>query len=286
MRHGISNGILFVSADELGAELASIRSEKSGTEYLWQGNPEFWHGRAYNMFPFNGRLAGGKYSYKGKVYEMPLHGFVRNSVLEFVESDGLKFVLSSSDVTRAIYPFEFEYSVKYSLEGSSLLITHRVENRGSEPMYYGLGMHPGFNVPFKAGERFEDYALEFGGDVRRAVMSDKVLNTESEALLNLDGGKLRLRHDLFDDDAVMVNGSNGKTRLSAGGSSLTLEYPDYPHIGFWHTSFKNAPFVCFEPMTVYPGRDKLEDITEFLGITALDGGKAREVTMKLTIDEK
>lgn len=285
MRHYITNGILSIAADERGAELASVRSEKSGIEYLWQGDPEFWRGRAYNMFPFNGRLAGGKYSYNGKVYEMPLHGFVRNSNLEFKEGEGLTFVLKDSESTRSIYPFKFVYEVNYSLDGNILLITHKVTNRGENTMYYGLGMHPGFNVPFAPDTAFEDYALSFGGEARRAVMSDNVLNTEREVPLDMIGGKLRLRHDLFDNDAVMVNGTCGRTTLSAGKAALTLVYPDYPHIGFWHTASKKAPFVCFEPMTMYPGRDKLEDIATFTGITALKSGDMRTVTMKLIIDE-
>ena len=28
-------------------------------------------------------------------------------------------------------------------------------------MYFGLGGHPGFNVPLEAGLSFEDYCLEF-----------------------------------------------------------------------------------------------------------------------------
>ena len=40
MEHTIENGVLRVRIDSLGAQLMSI--QKEGTEYLWQGNPQYW----------------------------------------------------------------------------------------------------------------------------------------------------------------------------------------------------------------------------------------------------
>jgi galactose mutarotase-like enzyme len=53
---GIENDLLRVQASSLGAELQSIVLKKDGTEYLWQGDPTYWKGRAYNLFPICGRL--------------------------------------------------------------------------------------------------------------------------------------------------------------------------------------------------------------------------------------
>ena len=45
----IENDFLTVDVNENGAELWSIKSKKTGIEYLWQGNAEYWKGRAKNM---------------------------------------------------------------------------------------------------------------------------------------------------------------------------------------------------------------------------------------------
>ena len=48
MEHTIENGVLRVRIDSLGAQLMSI--QKEGTEYLWQGNPQYWERRARCCF--------------------------------------------------------------------------------------------------------------------------------------------------------------------------------------------------------------------------------------------
>ena len=41
------------------------------------------------------------------------------------------------------------------LDGDALHVTYRVENRGEGPMAFGLGGHPGFNVPLAPGLAFD-----------------------------------------------------------------------------------------------------------------------------------
>lgn len=55
MNHHISNDNLRVVVSEYGSELQSIRS-KDQIEYLWQGDPAYWSGRAPTIFPYVGRL--------------------------------------------------------------------------------------------------------------------------------------------------------------------------------------------------------------------------------------
>ena len=38
-----------------------------GTEYLWNGDPAYWTGRAPNLFPYVGRLTNDRYAYGGEV---------------------------------------------------------------------------------------------------------------------------------------------------------------------------------------------------------------------------
>ena len=73
----IENEFLTAEINEFGAELYSLKGKKTDTEYLWQGNPEFWKSRSTVLFPICGRLYEGKYIFNEKEYEMPLHGIAK-----------------------------------------------------------------------------------------------------------------------------------------------------------------------------------------------------------------
>lgn len=75
MIYTIENEFLRVSAEDSGAELRSITLRKNGKEFLWQGDPSVWYGRAPVLFPVVGQLLDGKYSYNGREYELAKHGF-------------------------------------------------------------------------------------------------------------------------------------------------------------------------------------------------------------------
>ena len=102
MNYVLQNDYLSVQVTSLGAELQSIKSTKTNTEYLWQGNPEFWGGRATVIFPFCGRLFEEKYTHQGKVYQMGLHGLLRKREYELKEQteDKISFVYKSNEETK------------------------------------------------------------------------------------------------------------------------------------------------------------------------------------------
>ena len=52
------------------------------------------------------------------------------------------------------------------IKNEALTVAYEVINRDTRPMYFGLGGHPGFNVPLAEGLRFEDYRLRFSADCR------------------------------------------------------------------------------------------------------------------------
>ena len=73
MLYSIENDRLRVEINDIGAELYSIKDKADGFEYLWQGDPQYWSGRAYNLFPICGRITEGRYTYKGgSVFIIPM----------------------------------------------------------------------------------------------------------------------------------------------------------------------------------------------------------------------
>ncbi|WP_302199871.1 aldose 1-epimerase family protein [uncultured Gemmiger sp.] len=260
---------LRVGISSLGAELLSVkRRSRPDFEYLWQGGPEYYPHRAIHIFPYVGRSTGGVCRLGGELYQMPLHGFAAG--LEFdcrvVSESEAVFSLRSCEETRRMYPRDFVLTAVYSLEGSSLRLKHTVENLSSEPMYFGLGLHPGFNLPLEEGRVFGDYGLAFPRAAlpMQVGMTEFCFRTGDSSRLTLGDGKtLPLSHSMFDNDALILDMTGGEAVLSAPGSehSVTIRYPDMRYLSIWHTPKTEAPFLCVEPMTSLPAR---QDVVEAL----------------------
>ncbi len=258
MEHIIKNGLLTVAVSERGAELRSIR-DAGGTEYLWQGDPRYWPDRALNLFPFVARLTEGKYSLDGEIYELPIHGFAPYSDFRATENTGTRLTLELRDSpeTLKMYPRRFCFRVVYALAGDTLTVAYEVENRDVRPLRFGLGGHPGFNVPLREGLRFEDYRLRFSAPCRpmRVGFTPDCFVSGRDAPYPLEDGRiLPLSHGLFDDDAVVLRDMCREVTLESelDGRSVTVSFPQMPYLGIWHAPRTDAPYVCIEPWLSLP----------------------------------
>lgn len=292
MNHTIQNEWLTVSASERGAELQSVRSA-DGTEFLWQGDPAYWAKRAPNIFPFVARLWQGCYQMDGKTLQMPIHGFAPTSLFELAErtETSMVFELRCSEEIHAQYPRRFVFRVVYALERNVLGVTYEVQNLDEKPMYFGLGGHPGFNVPLEAGKRFEDYRIRFTDACapKRVNFSEDHFVADGDVPFALeDGTTLPLRHDLFDDDAIVLHDMAREVVLETetGGKSLKVSFPDMPYLGIWHWPKSDASFVCIEPWSSLPARSgKTTVFEEKKDLIRLDGGKGYINTFTITVGE-
>lgn len=290
MNYEIKNEFLKVVISDAGAELQSICSA-DGTEYLWQADPEIWSGKAPNIFPYVARLTEGKYTLEGKEYEMKIHGIVRYQVLvpENVKEDAITFRLDANEETKQQYPYEFTYRITFALEGNKLLTTSSVENKDSRRMFFGIGGHPGFNVPMEEGLTFEDYYLEFSQTAHpyRVSFNEKCALTGQDYVYPLEEDKkISLKHDLFDNDAIVLkHGDRTVTiRSDKGTRSVTVSYPDFQYIGFWHKPMKVAPYVCIEPWSSLPSRDGIiEDFAQQADLMHVDAGQTWSTTWTIEI---
>ena len=280
MLHTIQNEFLTVTASEAGAELQSICS-LDGTEYLWQGDPAYWTGRAPNLFPYVARLWQGKYQMDGEEYSLLIHGFAPTSCFALAEKTGdrMVFELCDKEQTRARYPRAFVFRIVYALDGCALRVTYEVENHDEKDMYFGLGGHPGFNVPLEAGKRFEDYRLRFTGACRPMRVSfseDCFVQGEGTEYLLEDGTTLLLGHQLFDEDAIVLHSMAREVILETEGGSkfVRVSYPDMPYLGIWHRPKTDAPYVCIEPWVSLPAkRGQIARFEEQDNLIRLESGK-------------
>ena len=143
-------------------------------------------------------------------------------------------------------------------------------------MYFGVGAHPGFNVPFEKNTSFEDYYMEFASakDVKRVGFSEDCFVTgELEAFSLEKGVKLPVAHDMFDDDAiVLTNMASGVTlKAKKSNKGVRVTYPNMSYLGIWHMPKTDAPYVCIEPWSSLPSRKGMvEDIKKQSDLISLN----------------
>lgn len=93
-----------------------------------------------------------------------------------------------------------------------------------------------------------------------------------------------MRHELFDDDAIVLKGVPGQVTLSSpkGRRGVTLLAPDLPVYGFWHAPKTDAPYVCLEPWSSLPSRqDVVEDLEQQKDLIAVPAGETYRTTWSL-----
>ncbi|MFY7728725.1 MAG: aldose 1-epimerase family protein, partial [Flavobacterium sp.] len=73
----ISYANITASINPQGAELFSLKN--GNTEYIWEGNPEFWGKHSPVLFPIVGTLKDNKYKVNGAEYNLTRHGFARDN---------------------------------------------------------------------------------------------------------------------------------------------------------------------------------------------------------------
>ena len=291
MDYTLENGKLKIEVSDAGGALRSLVGKATNREYLWQGDPDIWNDRAPNLFPYIGRLYEGTYTYKGQKYNFKNHGLVRYFTLHANHTNQeLVFELQDNEETRKAYPFRFLYKVRYRLEGGSLHITYEVENQDDKTMYFGVGGHPGFNVPIVDGLEFEDYYVAFDEGIKPdyMVFSEDFLNAGTKPYDGLVGNRLPLTHSLFDLDAIVLEGAGSFAEIASDKSpvSIRVDFPDMRYVGIWHKPKTQATYVCIEPWSSLPGRSGvMEDLEEQPDLVALEAGKTYRNEWMITIKE-
>ena len=289
MIYTIKNDSLKVEINSRGGEIWSI--VKDGTEYLWQGDAKYWGDRAFNLFPYIARLTDGKYTVDGQTYSLTIHGFVNYTELNVLEQSEDSIVLGITQTAETLekYPYDFHYSVAYTLKGDKLEVKFAVSNDNDKTMYFGVGGHPGFNVPLEEGLGFEDYYLEFDTDeepVRVGFSKTCFLNGQDKPFALAEGNRIPMAHNMFDNDAIVLTAMSKGITLKSDKSakSVHVEYPEMDYLGIWHMPFTDAPYVCIEPWTSLPSRqDVVEDLATQPSLVSLPARESYENTWTIQI---
>ncbi|KRA81437.1 aldose 1-epimerase family protein [Altererythrobacter sp. Root672] len=287
------SGFVAIASEELsarinphGAELWSL-TDGQGREYMTDADPAFWSGHAPLLFPIVGALNGGRYRLDGVEHPMPKHGFARVSPFDLVEHTETRalFRLSDNEVTRAAFPFAFVLEMEFALSGWALSMTATVRNPGSGPLPFSFGFHPAFAWPLPGGGEKESHEIVFADyepqDICRIDADGLVARREATPV---DGRRLALRPELFEDDALIWDelASRTLTYGAPGGAALDIAFPDTPMLGIWQKP--GARYICIEPWAgIADPADFEGDFCQKPGVVELEPGADRSLRMDVTV---
>ena len=250
MKYTISSEKLTAVIDSFGGELHSLK-DASGNEYIWTAE-DVWKRHAPLLFPFVCNTKSKKYTVNGKEYALSNHGFARDTDFSAAEeNDGsVTLKISSNDVTKAKYPFDFEFAVTYALNGNKLSVTMNVKNTGNEDMPFFVGGHPGFLCPFEADRdsTFEDYDVVY-------EKNETVTQDEFGVTVLDNANKVAVTRELFKNDVFMKDkpNSSGISLVSRkSGRAVTVTYDNSGCIAVWSPYDERGHFVCLEPWASAP----------------------------------
>jgi galactose mutarotase-like enzyme len=296
----LKNQTLTIKINPKGAELTSVFNHQNQTEYMWSADANFWGKFSPVLFPIVGSLKDNLYRFEGKEYHLPRHGFARERefLVENASDESVTFLLTHDEKTLKIYPFAFEFRLKYEINENSLSVTYSVKNIDDKTMYFSVGGHPAFALPLSTDTSYEDYYLEFNqtenfqrwGLVEGGLIASK----PTDFLLNTN--RLALTKELFYEDAIVFKNlqstevilkSNAFTESDDSQTEekkpqLKFNFKDFPYLGIW--AAKDANFVCIEPWCgIADSENHNQQLTEKEGIIALEVDKIFEKTWTISV---
>ena len=254
MNHYIlQNEHLRVEVAALGAELKSLYSLKTQTEYLWQPGGETWPHSSLLLFPNPGRIAHDRIIVGGKVYPAMMHGFASTLPFACTAQSDTRLVLELTDTpyTRRYYPYAFALSVEFVLEGERLVQNFHVRNRDDKPLYYCLGAHPGFYCPIDLNEPAERYWLEFDRpqNLNLLHMQENTRLVTGQETPYLKGERtIPLGDHFFDKGPMLFGGMDAATITLRGKGGRFVEFgiKGFPNLCLWGVPTKMS-LIAIEP---------------------------------------
>ena len=158
------------------------------------------------------------------------------------------------------FPFDFEFTSVFTLDGHTLHHEVHVKNCGDENMRCGIGFHPGFNIPFDENHTTTDYEIRFEQEE-----SPIILDCLPHGLLS---GKsfyqwkntqaIPLTDTLFDNDSFCLAGLRSKTIGIYEKNSerkIICDISEYPYTLLWSAPTKPMRFICIEPWQSLPAAE-------------------------------
>ena len=292
----ISSNSLIASIDTMGAQLMSLR--KGESEYLWQGDSNWWPRRAPILFPIVGVLKDGEAESAEGTISLARHGLARLNQFEVVEQSpsSVTLQLKSTEETRKAYPYDFELKLIFSVAGDTLTQTYEVTNPANVVLPFTLGAHPAFNIPIPGVEAasLDQYHLLFTRSWTSygpSITDDGLCDYTTPQKLIMDSDTLNLSWELIDREKTITLEDVPDRRItlaanveaSSEAHGIQMDFEGFDYLGIWSAA-PGCPFVALEPWCGIADTVDCDGIFEHKpGIICLDSEQSIVKTLSIKV---
>ena len=175
----------------------------------------------------------GKYYFGGKIYELPMHGFVWKLPWEIVNAttSQLELVLRDNEITFASFPFQFIAELDFLIYPKVLMCRFTITNRGQWPMPY----YAGFNCYLQTANSLADkekmilnyqptFSYRYDDEVADMILENDMMIHTPVALTKLPAGELLTR--VGEDTTVSLHYPDGDCLyIDAEGVGIDKLFP-------------------------------------------------------------
>ena len=292
----ISSNSLTASIDTMGAQLMSLR--KGESEYLWQGDSNWWPRRAPILFPIVGVLKNGNAESAEGTVTLARHGLARLNQFEVVEQSvfSVTLQLKSTEETRKSYPYDFELKLIFSVDGDTLTQTYEVTNPANVVLPFTLGAHPAFNIPIPDVEAssLNHYHLLFTHSWTSygpSITDEGLCDYTTPQRLIVDSDTLPLSWELIDREKTITLQNVPDRRITLAASTeapseahgIQMDFEGFDYLGIWSAT-PGCPFVALEPWCGIADTVDCDGIFEHKpGIISLEPGQSIAKTLNIKV---
>ncbi len=186
------------------------------------------------LVPWPNRVAGGSWTQRGVTRQLavtePATGAASHGLLRFTSyvpvsqaSDSL--ILAADVVPQIGYPFHLRTTVMYALAGTTLTVTHTIENVGADAAPVALGTHPYLGI---GGVDTAELTVQLDAPLR-AVVDERLIPVSDEPVDEATD----LRSPRRVGDLDLNTAYSGMPRDAAGRIRATLTAPDGRAVDLW-----------------------------------------------------
>jgi len=271
----IKNHLLECQISTYSAEIISVKRISDGKDYMWDGH-DFWQRHAPLLFPFCGYISQ-PYFYRGKKYDESVkHGFLNKT--EFcgtqITQSEVVFTVKDSPETLAMYPFSFEFTARYYLDGDTLCSEYKIKNCSDDVMLYMFGLHPGFNL--LGNEPKEKFYVDIGKEMtlKQHPLIPPCVSSETYDRF-VEGGKIFITNEIYEHGTIVLDGTPTSADLvGPDGRIVSMSWSEnFAHLCIWKAFDDAARYVCIEPWSNLPSDGSKPDDLDEKDMVHLAAGK-------------
>ncbi|MDI7274630.1 MAG: aldose 1-epimerase [Anaerolineae bacterium] len=257
------------------------------------------------LFPFPGRIPGGRFSFGGRSYQLEprrgeasreplgqMHGLVLDRPWRVIAwgtdpREGAVLVgrIESVDFPELAgqYPSAFRLDMTYRLRGWTVTAEARAQNIGSAPLPVGYGLHLYLHVPIDHDSSVGGCVIQVPAtrrwELRGGVPTGRLLKLEEDV-----AGGVSLEGRAFDEvytDLLLTDGTSRGVLSDTRARLATVVEAD-GQFENWVVYTPPRPAVCFEPWTAIPNALNLALQGIDTGLAVLQPGEWRSWRVRIT----